>query len=244
MLTLLTTASGSKNQRFSSCLPEGVKLTSEIFDEFNGSPSPKGKPKTVASKLAELRARCKNRKLITRDGKEIRIVQLIGCWGNPPEDYQEQMNRQRRDIEELRKKYIVIQIPCTPNKTIASGEGSNMSYRSYRPYTTDSDYWPLTNQIERYPSICCFSKKPYYLNNFLTLFCGVDILRRTNWQSRRVRAVTPRWLWSIQSEEVLGQPAKRAAWGPASNSGLPTTEDAWLEARQWFKPASCQHVST
>ena len=121
MLTLLTTASGSKSQRFSSCLPEGVKLNSEILEESDGSTGAKGKPKTVASKLTELRARCKNRKLVTRNGKEIRIVQLIGCWGNPPEDYQEQMNRQQRDIEELRKKYVVIQIPCTSNKTIASG---------------------------------------------------------------------------------------------------------------------------
>ena len=119
MLTLLTTASGSKSQRFSSCLPEGVKLTTEILKESDGSTSAKGKPRTVASKLAELSARCKNKKLFTRNGKEIRIVQLIGCWGNPPEDYQEQMNRQRRDIEELRKKYVVIQIPCAPNKTIA-----------------------------------------------------------------------------------------------------------------------------
>ena len=119
MLTLLTTASGSKSQRFSSCLPEGVKLNSEILEESGGSTSAKGRPKTVTSKLAELRARCKNKKLVTRTGKEIRIVQLIGCWGNPPEDYQEQMNRQRRSIEELRKKYVVIQIPCSRNKTIA-----------------------------------------------------------------------------------------------------------------------------
>ena len=119
MLTLLTTASGSKSQRFSSCLPEGVELNSEILEESGGSTSAKGRPKTVTSKLAELRARCKNKKLVTRTGKEIRIVQLIGCWGNPPEDYQEQMNRQRRSIEELRKKYVVIQIPCSRNKTIA-----------------------------------------------------------------------------------------------------------------------------
>ena len=119
MLTLLTTASGSKSQRFSSCLPEGVKLTTEILEDSDGSTSAKDKPKTVASKLAELRARCKNRKLVSRNGKEIRIVQLIGCWGNPPEDYQEQVQRQQREIEELRKKYIVIEIPCTQNKTIA-----------------------------------------------------------------------------------------------------------------------------
>ena len=135
MLTLLTTASGSKSQRFSSCLPEGVKLTSEIFEESDGSTSAKGKPKTVASKLAELRARCKNRKLFTRNGKEIRIVQLIGCWGNPPADYEEQVQRQERELKALREKYIVIEIPCSPNKIIASlvsGNRSNTSYTSHK----------------------------------------------------------------------------------------------------------------
>jgi hypothetical protein len=118
-LTLLTPVSGADTTRLSSCLPEGVKLTNEIFEESDGSTTAKGKPKTVASKLAELKARCKNSKLVTRNGKEIRIIQLIGCWGNPPEDYQEQLNRQQREIQEFKKKYIVIQIPCTPNKTIA-----------------------------------------------------------------------------------------------------------------------------
>ena len=139
VLTLLTAVSGSKSDRFSSCLPEGIKLTSEIFEESDGSSNAKRKPKTLQAKLTDLRARCKNRKLVTRNGKEIRIVQLIGCWGNPPEDYREQMDRQQRDIKELSKKYVVIQIPCTPNKTIASGrqwsvvsgEGSNSLYRSY-----------------------------------------------------------------------------------------------------------------
>src|ERR1051325_7367431 len=127
-LALLTPVSGAESNRFDSCLPEGIKLTSEILDQSAGSTRAKRKPKTVASKLAELGARCKNRKLVSRNGKEIRIVQLIGCWGNPPEDYQEQMNRQRRDIEELGKKYVVIQIPCAPNKTIASGRKGNRSY--------------------------------------------------------------------------------------------------------------------
>jgi hypothetical protein len=136
MLTLLTTASGSKSQRFSSCLPEGVKLNSEILEESDGSTRAKGSPKTVTSKLTELRARCKNRKLVTRTGKEIRIVQLIGCWGNPPADYEEQLQRQERELKELREKYIVIEIPCSPNKIVATVV-DNRSNTSYRSYTTD-----------------------------------------------------------------------------------------------------------
>ena len=119
MLTLLTTVSGSKSDRFTSCLPEGIKLTSEIFEEPDGSTSAKGKPKTLQAKLTDLRARCKNRKLVTSKGKEIRIVQLIGCWGNPPEDYQAQLERQERELKQLKEKYVLIQIPCTSSKTIA-----------------------------------------------------------------------------------------------------------------------------
>jgi|GEM_PF-676133 len=118
-LTLLTTLSGSRSDRFTSCLPEGIKLTSEIFEEPDGSTSAKGKPKSLRAKLTDLRARCKNRKLVTGNGKEIRIVTLIGCWGNPPEDYQAQIERQERELKQLKEKYVLIQIPCTSSKTIA-----------------------------------------------------------------------------------------------------------------------------
>ena len=119
MLTLLTPVNSTKTDRFTSCLPEGIKLTSEIFEDSNGLPNAKSKPKTLRRKLTELRARCKNRKLVTHNGKEIRIVQLIGCWGNPPEDYQEQLDRQQRELKQLKDKYVLIQIPCTSSKTIA-----------------------------------------------------------------------------------------------------------------------------
>jgi len=144
-LTLLTPVSGAKTNRFASCLPEGVKLTSEIFEESDGSTSAKGKPKTVTSKLAELSGRCKNKKLFTRNGKEIRIVQLIGCWGNPPADYEEQVQRQERELKALREKYIVIEIPCSPNKIVARVVSGNRSNTSYRSYTTD-----LTNRLHQF----------------------------------------------------------------------------------------------
>ena len=46
-------------------------------------------------------------------------MQLIGCWGNPPEDYQAQLERQERELKQLKEKYVLIQIPCTSSKTIA-----------------------------------------------------------------------------------------------------------------------------
>jgi hypothetical protein len=114
---------------FTSCLPDGVTLKSEVVDnlwpvELSDAPQntrtkQKRTARTVKSILTEFGAQCKNGRLTNRKGKEIRIVQLIGCWGNPPEDYEEQINRQRREIEELRKKSIVIEIPCTASKTIA-----------------------------------------------------------------------------------------------------------------------------
>ena len=109
----------SKVDSLSSCLPEGVTLSRQIVEEVHGPTNEKPKPKTLQSRLSELKAQCKNRKLVSRSGKEIRIVQLIGCWGNPPEDYQEQLDRQQRELKELKEKYIVIEIPCTLNKTIA-----------------------------------------------------------------------------------------------------------------------------
>ncbi len=109
----------SKADSWSSCLPEGVKLSSEIREEVHDPANVKPKPKTLQSRLIELKARCKNKRLIAGNAKEIRIVPLIGCWGNPPEDYQEQLDRQERELKELRKRYIVIEIPCTSSKTIA-----------------------------------------------------------------------------------------------------------------------------
>ena len=111
--------------RFTSCLPAGVTLKTEVVDSLtrndseNSGKQLKRKAKTVKSILSELNARCRKGVLTNRKGKEIRFVQLIGCWGNPPEDYEAQMDRQRKEIEALRKKYIVIEIPCTANKTIA-----------------------------------------------------------------------------------------------------------------------------
>jgi hypothetical protein len=114
------TVTCGKADGFSSCLPDGLKLSSEISERTDSlSTETKRKPKTLESKLIEIKAKCRNGKLTDRTGKEIRIVQLIGCWGNPPEDYQEQLDRQQEEIKKLRDKYTVIEVPCAPNRTIA-----------------------------------------------------------------------------------------------------------------------------
>lgn len=109
-----------KADGFGSCLPDGLKLSTEILERTDSSSTEtKSKPKTLESKLIEIKAKCKNGKLTDRSGKEIRIVQLIGCWGNPPEDYQQQLDRQQEEIKKLREKHTVIEVPCAPNRTIA-----------------------------------------------------------------------------------------------------------------------------
>jgi hypothetical protein len=70
---------------------------------------------TVADKLASLKAHCKKGKLIDAAGREIRFFHLTGCWGNPPEGYQEILEKQNRELIRLRKRYAVIEMTCNPS---------------------------------------------------------------------------------------------------------------------------------
>src|SRR6267378_7720508 len=78
-----------------SCLPADIKSTDVVATRV-ARPGTRGEvvAVTVAQKLKELRARCRRHKLIDSSGREIRFYRLIGCWGNPPDDYQEQLQRQ------------------------------------------------------------------------------------------------------------------------------------------------------
>lgn len=100
-----------------SCLPSDVK-PSEIVAPDSDKQDQVTKPKTVKDRLTELKARCRKGKLIDSRGKEIYFLRLIGCWGNPPADYEEQLEAQRVKLRELQKKYTVIQIPCVANPMI------------------------------------------------------------------------------------------------------------------------------
>jgi hypothetical protein len=64
--------------------------------------------------LKELKARCRKGKLVDAGGREIRFYQMIGCWGNPPDDYQQQLAHQDKDLARLRKRYRVIEMTCDP----------------------------------------------------------------------------------------------------------------------------------
>ena len=102
--------------RFLACLPPDVKADEVVSIQTVASKSGGEEVKkiTVKQKLIEIKARCKNGKLLDRSGKEIRFYRLTGCWGNPPEGYQEILERQSKEIESLKKQYTVIEMTCNP----------------------------------------------------------------------------------------------------------------------------------
>ena len=70
---------------------------------------------TVNETLKRLQAHCRKRKLVDARGKEIYFYRLAGCWGNPPLDYQEILQRQSEELQKLRKHYHVIEMTCNPS---------------------------------------------------------------------------------------------------------------------------------
>ena len=114
---LLTTLSAAPGNNTDSCLPAEIKPTDVVSTQAvkPGANRDQVKTITVAQKLKELRARCRKRKLVDAGGREIRFYRLIGCWGNPPEDYQEQLERQAKELTRLRQRYRVIEMTCNPS---------------------------------------------------------------------------------------------------------------------------------
>lgn len=107
-----SSASGNTSQ----CLPQDIASTDIVSAATVASGvSPKVKQVTVVAKLKELRARCRKGKLVDSRGKEIRFYRLQGCWGNPPEDYEKILAEQAKELENLRKRYHVIEMTCNPS---------------------------------------------------------------------------------------------------------------------------------
>jgi hypothetical protein len=100
--------------QFESCLPEGMKPTDAISVQAvrTADGGMALKKFTVNEKLIELKAHCKKGKLVDPAGREIRFYKLAGCWGNPPAGYQEILERQEKEINDLKKRYTVVEIPC------------------------------------------------------------------------------------------------------------------------------------
>jgi hypothetical protein len=94
----------------SACLPAGRKLTDVVSVSTGGA-----NIVTVQQTLISLGAYCTtDHKLVDRTGKAIVFYQLIGCWGNPPQNYQALLKKQADEIAQLQQQYTVIQMTCNP----------------------------------------------------------------------------------------------------------------------------------
>lgn len=97
----------------SRCLPKEIKPSDVVSSRLVGQ-SKVVRKITVAEKLTQLKASCKSDKLVDVAGREIRFYRLEGCWGNPPADYQEILQKQHDELALLRKRYTVIEMTCNP----------------------------------------------------------------------------------------------------------------------------------
>jgi hypothetical protein len=98
------------------CLPDDIKATDVVSVQVvkPGATGGEAKRVTVEQELIAMKARCDKGKLLDASGKEVRFYRLVGCWGNPPADYQEILAHQTEEIEKLKKKYTVIEMTCNP----------------------------------------------------------------------------------------------------------------------------------
>lgn len=98
------------------CLPPDVELETIVSaTQIESAAGNKIVKETVKQRLDKINAGCRAGKLADGKGREIRFYRLQGCWGNPPQDYQEILNNQQKELEELKKKYTVIEITCNPS---------------------------------------------------------------------------------------------------------------------------------
>ncbi len=118
LCTLVLIASASVaaqgKSRWQGCLPADVDAAEVIGVE----PSSKGsaaKKITVTTKLNQIGARCRAGRLVDAKGRPIQFYRLTGCWGNPPENYQEILDNQQKELAQLRRRHRVIEITCNPS---------------------------------------------------------------------------------------------------------------------------------
>lgn len=71
---------------------------------------------TVVDKLHEIGGHCSfNEKLLDKTEKQIYFYELHDCWGNPPSDYREILQKQQDEINKLKEQYTVIEMTCNPS---------------------------------------------------------------------------------------------------------------------------------
>src|SRR5947207_10549028 len=116
LIALSTTSDGVTQASLAKCLPVDIKLSDvvEATSARYASGQASGVHKiTVDDKLNELKATCSDdNKLVDGNGKQIMFYHLTGCWGNPPADYQEILQKQRDELQKLKQQYTVIEMTC------------------------------------------------------------------------------------------------------------------------------------
>src|SRR5215510_11478880 len=81
------------------CLPADVKADEVV--SYGRKPADNV---TVGKKLIEMKARCRQKSLVDANQKEIRFFR-VSCWGNPPPDYLEKKQKEREQLDKLKKDY-------------------------------------------------------------------------------------------------------------------------------------------
>ena len=119
LIALSTTSDGVSQASLAKCLPSDIKPSDvvEATSDRYASGQASGVHKiTVEDKLNELKATCSDdNKLVDGNGKQIMFYHLTGCWGNPPADYQEILQKQRDELQKLKQQYTVIEMTCNPS---------------------------------------------------------------------------------------------------------------------------------
>ena len=113
------TNDGISQSSLAKCLPADIKLSDVVDATSTGYANgiPVGLHKvTVEQTLNELKATCNSdNKLVDGNGKQIIFYHLTGCWGNPPYNYQDILQKQRDETDKLKQQYIVIEMTCNPS---------------------------------------------------------------------------------------------------------------------------------
>ena len=114
LLVMCSMGSGREDQ-FAKCLPEGIDERDVVSAQQSES---RGEVKviTVGEALVNLKARCKRGKVVDSKLREIRFYRLKGCWGNPPANYLEVLEKQEQELRQLRKKYTVVAVSCNSGR--------------------------------------------------------------------------------------------------------------------------------
>jgi hypothetical protein len=119
VLAIPSRVNSNTHAQLEACLPAGIRLAdvAERRRELAPDGSTAGEhPVTVEEKLKQLGACCDSGgKLIDANHRAIVFFRESGCWGYPPPDHREILQKQRAELETLRKEHTVITMTCNPS---------------------------------------------------------------------------------------------------------------------------------